>query len=93
MRQLQAYTSSLLSNVKKKCSKQLQFSQWLRIAEFSCYQMDVEGGASPGELQEMYDCIKVEADKNEVQLDISELKNYIRHIMQQIQAYYLGSDS
>ena len=64
MRQLQAYTSSLLSDVRKKCSKQFQFSQWLRIAEFSCYQMDVEGGASPGELREMYDSIKMEVDKN-----------------------------
>lgn len=79
--------------MRKKCSKQLQFSQWLRIAEFSCYQMDVEGRASLGELREMYDCIKVEADKNEVQLDISELKNYIRHIIQQIQAYYFDPNS
>ena len=46
--------------------------------------MAVEGRASPGELRAMYNCIKVEADKKEVQLDISELKNYIQRIMQQI---------
>lgn len=52
--------------------------------------MDIDGSASSGELQEIMDNIRAEADKHAVQLDVSGLKDQIDNIIQQILNYYFA---
>lgn len=52
--------------------------------------MDIDGSASSGELQEIMDNIRAEANKHAVQLDVSGLKNQIDNIVQQILNYYFA---